>query len=358
MFDIEKGVVKEIISQTPDKTIISILSNNKEQLAINYSKLTGKINIGDVVLLNTTAVNLQLGTGGYHFVMYNLNASNIKSDKSGHIMKLRYTPYQIKVLASEEQDSPYHSDYNHFTTLNNMPIIVGTLHSMLIPIISTIKYLSPNIKIAYIMTDGASLPIWLSDTVIKLKELSLIDTTITIGHAFGGDIETVNIYNGLIAAKEIAKCDISIVLMGPGIVGTGTKYGFTGIEQGYILDAVNTLGGCSIGVPRVGFSDKRDRHTGISHHSITVFNEITMSKVNIPFFELESNQFKLIKEQINSFDLYKKHNIIIEKDNILEKALRHFNLSVETMGRTYYEDPSYFLTCSAAGIFVSNKILG
>ena len=31
--------------------------------------------------------------------------------------------------------------------------------------------------------------------------------------------------------------------MGPGIVGTGTKYGFSGIEQGYIIDAVNNLRG-------------------------------------------------------------------------------------------------------------------
>ncbi len=29
--------------------------------------------------------------------------------------------------------------------------------------------------------------------------------------------------------------------MGPGIAGTGTKYGFTGIEQGSILDAVKNL---------------------------------------------------------------------------------------------------------------------
>ena len=33
--------------------------------------------------------------------------------------------------------------------------------------------------------------------------------------------------------------------MGPGIVGSGTKYGFTGIEQGYIIDVINNLGGFS-----------------------------------------------------------------------------------------------------------------
>ena len=47
-----------------------------------------------------------------------------------------------------------------------------------------------------------------------------------------------------------------MVAMGPGIVGTGTNYGFTGIEQGTIIDAVNTLGGIPIAIPRISFADK------------------------------------------------------------------------------------------------------
>ena len=35
-------------------------------------------NVGDEVLLNTTAVELSLGTGGYHFVIANLN--NVESN--------------------------------------------------------------------------------------------------------------------------------------------------------------------------------------------------------------------------------------------------------------------------------------
>jgi len=358
MFDLEKGIVKEIIEESSDKTIVLVQVNGTEGLAVNYNRLTGRINTNDEVLLNTTAVNLNLGTGGYHFVTFNLNNKEIRSEGSGHIMKLRYTPYQIKVLTAEEQDSNYHDAFNNFKSLNKMPVIVGTLHSMLMPIVSTLKYLSPKIKIAYIMTDGASLPVWFSNTVSLLKKLELIETTITIGHAFGGDIETVNVYNGLIAAKEIANCDIAVITMGPGIVGTGTKYGFTGIEQGYILDAVNTLGGCAIGIPRIGFSDKRERHRGISHHSLTVFSEITRESSYIPLFNLDDEKNMLIDQQLKDFNIYKKHNIITENENVLEAALKHFNLSVETMGRGYYDDPSYFLTCSAAGLFGVKKTIG
>ena len=186
-------------------------------------------------------MELNLGTGGYHFVIYNLNSNGRDTSKKGHIMKLRYTPFQIKTFAVEEQNSPHHKIFHEFKSLDNMPVVVGTLHSMLIPIASTLKYLNTNLKIAFIMTDGAALPLYLSNNVYELRQKDIIYKTITLGHAFGGDYEVVNIYNALITAKEIAKCDVAIVTMGPGIVGTGTPYGFTGIEQGYITDAVNDL---------------------------------------------------------------------------------------------------------------------
>ena len=100
---------------------------------------------------------------------------------------------------------------------------------MLAPIVITLKYLNNNLNINYIMTDGGCLPMGFSDTVRRLKDDKLLNNTITIGHAFGGDLEAVNIYNGLIASKEILKSDITIISMGPGIVGTGTwsKLGIT-----------------------------------------------------------------------------------------------------------------------------------
>ncbi len=92
-------------------------------------------------------------------------------------------------------------------------------------------------------------------------------------------MECTNIYTGLIAAKEVLKGDITIITMGPGIVGTGTKYGFSGIEQGQIIDAVNTLGGNPIVVPRISFRDLRERHKGMSHHTRTILSEIAKHPV-------------------------------------------------------------------------------
>jgi hypothetical protein len=93
------------------------------------------------------------------------------------------------------------------------------------------------LKAAYVMTDGAALPMQFSQAVNWLKEQGIIHGTVTVGHAFGGELEAVNIYSGLLAAYEAFHPDVIIVTMGPGIVGTGTKWGFTGVEQGMVLNA-------------------------------------------------------------------------------------------------------------------------
>ena len=117
-------------------------------------------------------------------------------------------------------------------------------------------------------------------------------------------------YTALITAKEVINADAVFVSMGPGIAGTGTKYGFTGIEQGPILDAVKKLGGMPIAVPRISFADMRERHNGISHHSMTVFNDIVNVSVNIPITVYKDKLIDTIEKQIKDSKLDKKHNVV------------------------------------------------
>lgn len=347
------AIVKEIVDKSEGLDDIRVSINGEIQKAYNYSKLTGEINVGDEVVLNTTAVELSLGTGGYHFVIANLNNLESNMTEGGHIMKLRYTPLQVKVNSVEEQDSVYHEKIQNFSSLNEMPVVVGTLHSMLTPFVASYKRNNPNKKLVYIMTDGAALPIYLSKNVDTLKHKGLIDNTITIGSAFGGDYDCINIYTALITAKEILKADCIFVSMGPGIAGTGTKYGFTGIEQGPILDAISKLGGTPIAIPRTSFADKRDRHKGISHHSITVFKEIVNVNINIPLTEYEEKEkLDYIKNQIKENNLEDKHNIIYIKNNKTKEDLDYFGLKVRSMGRGYEQDKEFFEAASTAAYYL------
>lgn len=346
------GIVEDIVDKSENIDDIRVNINGEVQRAYNFPKMTGKINIGDKVLLNTTAVELSLGTGGYHFVISNLDNMESSLTEGGHIMKLRYTPLQVKVDSVEEQGSIYHDEFEKFESLDNMPVVVGTLHSMLTPFVASYKRNNPNKKLVYIMTDGAALPIYLSKNVETLKNKGLIDSTITIGNAFGGDYECINIYTALITAKEIIKADAVFVGMGPGIAGTGTKYGFTGIEQGPILDAVDKLGGIPIAIPRMSFADKRDRHRGISHHSLTILGDIVNVAVNIPITLYDGENMEVINRQIKENKLEEKHNVKYLENLNTKKDLDYFGLKVKSMGRNYDQDAEFFEAASTAAYYL------
>ena len=62
---------------------------------------------------------------------------------------------------------------------HGVPIIVCQLHSQVGVIAAVLGELCPDARVAYVMTDGAALPLVLSDLVDDLCRSGLIDVTIT-----------------------------------------------------------------------------------------------------------------------------------------------------------------------------------
>lgn len=350
MMNTSRAVVKDIICRDQSMTKLYAVFERQEILCINYDLLTGEVSQGDEILVNTTAVDLKLGSGGFHFVIANLSAGNHTTASHGHIMKLRYTPFQMNCLCAEAQESPFHEVFKQFESLSGMKVIVGTLHSMLAPVVLCVHGLFPHAKIVYIMTDGGALPIWLSDTVRRLKAEKLLHRTITYGNAFGGDLECINIYTALIAAKEIAQADIAVVTMGPGIAGTATPYGFSGAEQGHIIDAVNQLEGLAVAIPRLSFADQRERHKGISHHSLTVLSKLCSTKAMLAVPVLPTEQDEIIRKQLVQYDLTSKHHIVYKDTRAVDDILQERTAYMDKMGKGYEADPAYFLTCGLSAL--------
>lgn len=356
-----KGQVTKIVATYPGCTELEVRTPTGERRAINYDLFTGAVQPGAEVLLNTTAVRLGLGSGGYHFVVAVNNSSKTTSPQQphksgGHIMKLRYSPLQFSVLSAEEENSPYHQLFHDFDSLNGLPVIIGELHSMLLPAVFNIKRREPHLKVVYIMTDGGALPAAFSRNLAYLKEQNLIQGTITYGQAFGGDLEAVNIYTALIAAQAVLKADVAVVTMGPGITGTGTKYGWSGLEQGHIIDAVNTLGGRPVFIPRISFADKRPRHRGLSHHSITVLGEIAQTRAEVVLPQLAEDKYAYILAQLKTHRLDQKHTIVTvpNQKEVLEN-IQHYKIKLTTMGRTLDQDPDFFLAAGSAGWYSAKQ---
>lgn len=319
--------------------------------AVLYLDLVNPVSEGDLVLANRIAAKLTLGTGGYDFVTCNLSDRELnKNEGPGHIIKMPYTPFQSAVLSVEEKDGPYHDIFKKHQSIDNMPVIVCGLHSHIIPAIATIKYTRPQTRVSCIITDGAALPVAFSDSLRKLRH-GLLDSVISCGNSYGGDLEAVNIYTGLIAAKHINQSEIAIVAMGPGIKGTETIFGHSGLEQGWIIDAVNTLKGISVYCPRISFADKRPRHRGLSHHSLTVLREIakTPSKIGLPKIK-DSDNLKLVEQQLAENGIYDKHHVNFEEVFDLNDALNEYDLEARSMGRNLIDDPCFFEAAASAAL--------
>ncbi|MGE5453575.1 MAG: DUF3866 family protein [Methylocystaceae bacterium] len=356
MIALEEGRVIKITNDHHDlQELLVEIAGQGVKKAINYPDLTGIVLEADQVRLNTTAVRLGLGSGGFHLVTAILERSVEQAPSgSGHIMKLRYTPSQLQVLAVEEEGSPHRTAMLAADDIQGMVVLAATLHSQLAPLACLLG--GRGIRTAYLMTDGAALPLAYSNTVRQLKEQQLLVGTITIGHAFGGDLEAVNIYSGLLAARHVLKAEVVIVAMGPGIVGTGTRWGFTGIEQGQVINAAAALGGCPVLVPRISFADQRERHRGLSHHTLTVLERVCQVPCLLPLPLLTPVQQGMIEGQLTAA-VTKRHQIVwIDGSPVLASIPSSIVLS--TMGRSSAEETEFFLACGAAGVAASAIING
>ncbi|MGI6611401.1 MAG: DUF3866 family protein [Limnochordia bacterium] len=348
MIRVRCGEVLSVIEETSHRQLLRVLVEGAEFEAVSFPPLVGVAAAGDQVTLNTSAVALSLGTGGQHFVMAIAGAEKDLSGK-GHIMKVRYTPSQVQVLAVEEEASPYHDTLCLQCSLDNLPVSVATLHSLIAPFAVAFKRTAPSARLAYVMTDGAALPAQLSRLAQHLRREGWLDAIITCGHAFGGDLEAVTVYSALQTAHHVVQAQACIVAMGPGVVGTGTPLGTTALEQAPILDGASALGACSLALPRLSFVDPRPRHQGLSHHSCTALGRLTQRPTTIVLPVLSAEQTEIILAQCRQHQLIPKHRLLWEDVIDVDQQLAEAKVRVSSMGRSPAQDPAFFAAGAAAG---------
>jgi hypothetical protein len=298
--------------------------------------LVGPVAAGDRVVLNTTAVDLGLGTGGWHVVHWNLARESWSQPGPGHIMKVRYTSLQTDTGAAEEA----HPDLP--ATAAGLVVVACSLHSQMAVVAAVVRHLRPDARIAYVMTDGAALPLALSDLAHGLREQGVLDATITAGHAFGGDHEAVAVPSALALARHVVGADLAVVGMGPGVVGTASALGTTAVEVAGIVDAASRMG-TRVGLCcRVSGADPRPRHQGVSHHVRTILDLAAVRpEVPLPPGMVDQVTGALAVDPPDA-----------------AAVLAAAGLRVTTMGRGPDEDPDFFAAAAAAGRWAADAVAG
>lgn len=336
--------------------LTAVRENGETCRALAYTSLVAVPQVGDRLLLNVAALEQGLGTGGYALVIAVLDADGHPTGQpaapQGHLVKARYLPLQAMVAGADEQGSPHQELLRDADDLTGLPVVVADLHSALAPIVLALHHDRPGIKVGYVMTDQGALPLAFSRTVTDLRSAGLLAATVTVGQSFGGDLEAVSLHSGLLAARWAQQVDVVVVTQGPGNLGTGTRWGFSGVGAGEAINAIGTLGGHAVASLRISTADQRPRHRGVSHHSLTAYGRVALlpADVVVPRYADPT----LAREVADAVAGLTRHNLtqhnLVEVDlDGLEAALAASPVTLSTMGRGLAEDTAYFLAAAAAG---------
>lgn len=312
---LERGSVTAILER--HEGLVRLEVDGKPCVA--YPRLTGPVALGDDVLVNVQARGLELGSGGFDLLYANLTRGlGLAPDEGAHVMKLPYTPLQVAVRHVEE-DGPAAEN------LDGMPVVCCSLHSQVVPVCAGI---GGDVRVAYAQLPGGALPVSLSDALRALKERGLLETAIAVGACLEGDVQAVTVESALVWAAANGY-DAVVCAIGPGIVGTGTHLGHGGLAAVQAANAANALRGRPVLVIRKSEGDPRERHRGLSHHTLAAL-ELCLGDVVVGW-----------PEEVDTSGW---------REACAELPLSH-------MGRGPDEDPAFFEAAYAAGVLARGLVV-
>jgi hypothetical protein len=317
---LRRGTVSAVREQNDE--LVRLIVDGEPCVA--YPRLTGPVEVGDEVIVNTQARDLGLGSGGFDVLYANLTRGlGLPPESGAHVMTLPYTPLQAAVRHVEE-DARLPKD------LDGMPVVCCSLHSQVAPVCAGTRR-RHRLRVAYVQLGGGALPVSLSDTLRVLKRSGYIEVAVAVAPCVDGDVQAVTV------ASALAWCagqdfDIVVCSVGPGIVGTASTFGHGGLVAAEAANTAAALGGSPILAVRYSDADPRDRHRGVSHHTRAVL-ELSAAEVTVAWPQgLEAPEWLTPQE--------------IDVEGWHEECAR---LPLSHMGRGLEDDPCFFMCAFAAG---------
>jgi hypothetical protein len=262
LFDASDGAAG--LSAPAGATPTHALPQGPARAAIADVRLVGAAEVGDEVVVNVQARDLGLGSGGFDIVHVNLTRGLAGEGVAGaNVMKLNYTSLQHAVLPVE--DARVELPLTH-------PVGVLALHGQLAAVAWAFAQTAPGRRLGYVQSEGGALPGGHSRVVGELRRDGLLAGHLTAGAAFGGEGEAVTVAGALHHGLQTLGWDAVVCGPGPGIIGSRSPLGHGGMAALDCAHAALALGAPALLVARMSSGDSRERHRGISHHTLTVLD--------------------------------------------------------------------------------------
>jgi hypothetical protein len=317
--------------------------------------LLGPMREGDEVVVNTVALDLGLGSGGFDVVHVNLTRGlGGIAPGEDHVIKLNYTSLQHPVApveAVEHLDQGEEGAGASAQARGSAPVGILPLHGHLAPAAWALAQARPGIRVGYVQTGGGALPGSLSRDVAELRDRDLLAGHITAGPAYGAEYEALSTVGALDAAVGALGWEAILVGPGPGIIGSDTEFGHGGIAALESAHAALSLQLPTVLSPRLSSADPRERHRGLSHHTFTVL-ELLLAPVQIAV----PDGFPEIQTELESAISDGHHTLQVKPVDL--DAYEASGLPTSTMGRSLRDDPAFFAAPLASGAVLARMPAG
>jgi hypothetical protein len=336
----------------------------EERRAWADPSIIGPVELGDEVVVNTEALDLDLGSGGFDVVHVNLTRGLEGGGAGGaaHVMKLNYSSLQHAVQPVERE-----LEGGDTSTADGSaaPVLVIPLHGHLAPAAWAAAQAQPGLRLGYVQTQGGALPGSLSNDAVELRGRQLVCGHVTAGPAYGGEAEAITTIGALDAAAHSLGWDAIVAGPGPGILGSATRYGHGGMFALETAHAGVAAGLATLVAPRLSSSDPRPRHRGLSHHTRATL-EALLAPVRVPVPETEVQGWPLLDAEAPEGgsphaaldELIEvcggRHDIAVQRVDL--DGYAEAGLPTTTMGRSIHEDPLFFAAALAAGRALSEAV--
>jgi hypothetical protein len=335
LLKLRRGVVVE-----EQPLIIEV--NGERRPAWADETLLGPMREGDAVLVNTEALDLALGSGGFDLVHANLTRGLESGGEAGaNVIKLNYTSLQHAVEPVERPE-------DDASEPGRIPVLVVPLHGHLAPAAWAAAE-EGDLHVGYVQTAGGALPGAISRDVVQLRERGLLRDHITAGPAYGGSGEAITVLGALDAASTRG-WQAAIVGPGPGILGSATRYGHGGMTALDSAHAALALRMPTLLAPRLSEGDPRQRHRGLSHHTATVLG-LLLGEVQIPVPADEPALAASLEQAAGGRHRLSEHAVNLD-------GYGGSGLPRTSMGRDLEQDRVFFKAPLAAGAALARAAAG
>ena len=331
MLTLRRGTVVDIRDHPPaTEQRLTVEVDGARRPAVADVALVGFCAVGDDVVVNTVAVELGLGSGGFDIVHVNLTRGLGGAGAHGaHVMKLNYTSLQHAVHPVEGEELRIPLD---------RPAAVFGLHGQLAAIAWAFAQGRPGAQLGYVQTAGGALPGGHSRLVGDLRGRGLLAGHITAGPCFGGEEEAITTAGAIHHGIGERGWDAAVCGPGPGILGSASALGHGGMSALDTAHAAAALGCPVVLCARMSETDERRRHRGLSHHTVTVLS-LLLARVTVAFPAGDAAAIPgdhLVRELPVDFDGYLASG-----------------LPVRSMGR---DDPLFFRAALACGAALADTL--